>query len=144
MKKNIYSQGFTLIELLVVIAIIAILTAIILASSTGARSAARDGQRIADIKTLQLKLEQYYTNNRTYPPNLDDLKPQYILEIPKDPSTQARVYKPTPSGCTGVALNLSKPCTAYTIEIMLENKNAKAENGGLIYKVSDPYTKPLQ
>ena len=63
-------KGFTLIELLVVIAIIGILTAIVLASLTGAKSSSRDGKRISDVANLSLALESYFDVCKQYPPTL--------------------------------------------------------------------------
>lgn len=56
---NMNRKGFTLIELLVVIAIIGLLSAVVLASLSTARSKARDSKRIAEIKQLMLALEMY-------------------------------------------------------------------------------------
>jgi prepilin-type N-terminal cleavage/methylation domain-containing protein len=61
-------KGFTLIELLVVVAIIGILSAIVLASLTSARSRARDAQRESDIHQIQVALELYFTDHGQYPP----------------------------------------------------------------------------
>jgi len=62
MKNSIKSaqKGFTLVELMVVIAIIGILSAIILANFTTARSKSRDGQRISDISQIQYALAAYF------------------------------------------------------------------------------------
>lgn len=59
--------GFTLIELLVVIAIISLLSSVVLASLSGARSSARDARRLQDMKQIQTALEMYYNNNGQYP-----------------------------------------------------------------------------
>lgn len=67
MKRLSPSQGFTLIELLVVIAIIAILSSVVLFSLNDARASARDTRRIADLRQIQLKLEDYYNDNDEYP-----------------------------------------------------------------------------
>ena len=61
--------GFTLIELLVVISIIGILVAIGAASFSAAQKGARDAKRRADMKAVQIALEQYYAVYSSY---LDD------------------------------------------------------------------------
>lgn len=62
-------KGFTLIELLVVIAIIGLLSSVVLASLSTARSRARDATRASDIHQIQVALELYYTANGYYPPS---------------------------------------------------------------------------
>ncbi len=64
---NKKSKGFTLIELLVVIAIIGILAAVGLSAYTAARKKARDAQRKADLREIQVALEMYYADNGFYP-----------------------------------------------------------------------------
>lgn len=61
------TRGFTLIELLVVIAIIGMLSSVILASLSSARSKSRDARRLSDVKQLQTALELYYASNNSYP-----------------------------------------------------------------------------
>ena len=60
-------KGFTLVELLVVIAIIGLLSTIAVIALSTARSKGRDTTRIADVKTLSTALEQYFTDNSSYP-----------------------------------------------------------------------------
>ena len=60
-------KGFTLIELLVVVAIIALLSSIILASISTARSKARDAKRLSDIDQIRIALELYRDKNGQYP-----------------------------------------------------------------------------
>lgn len=99
------SSGFTLIELLVVMGIIAILAAIALVAVNPGRqfSAARDTQRRNDIYQVVNAVYQYSVeNNGNFPTSLtstptdigtgglnltSDLVPDYIPEIPMDPST---------------------------------------------------------
>lgn len=83
-------QAFTLIELLIVVVLIAILVGVTFGvlNFSGMRSKARDSQRIADLKTVQLALENYYASYRRYPAtgDLDSLLSEYIKDVPSDPS----------------------------------------------------------
>ena len=125
------TKGFTLIELLVVIAIIGILSAIVLASMSGARSKGRDAKRIADLKQLQLALQLYYDGNNAYPSTSGNVgtsltaltSSNYLSTLPTDPlTTYNYVYKPLPAGCSGTA------CTDYVLAAQLEN-DATSLNG---------------
>ncbi len=73
MKKLLSRKhGFTLLELMIVMAIIAILAVLGIAAIQAARRNARDTQRRANGKTLQVALEGYYsaqTPTKTYPAN---------------------------------------------------------------------------
>ena len=62
-------KGFTLIELLISIMLIIILTGatLVVLNPAKIKGRARDGQRIADMKTIQTALEQYYLKKRAYP-----------------------------------------------------------------------------
>lgn len=53
-------KGFTLIELLVVIAIIGVLSAVVLASLSTARSKGNDAAIQANLSTIQVQAEVYY------------------------------------------------------------------------------------
>lgn len=65
MTKN--KGGFTLIELLIVVAILGLLTTIAVVFLQNARSAARDTQRVSDIKQIQKALEMYHLEYGHYP-----------------------------------------------------------------------------
>jgi type II secretion system protein G len=95
-------KGFTLIELLVVISIISLLSSVILASLTSARSKARDAQRKLDLHNLALAINNYYSTNGYLPRNANgwctyithpsytaafsgDLIPGYLPKLPTDP-----------------------------------------------------------
>lgn len=61
------APSFTLIELLVVIAIIGILSSVVLAALSSARSSARDATRIQKIDQIRTALEMYYNDHGHYP-----------------------------------------------------------------------------
>ena len=76
-------RGFTLIKLLVVIAIIGLLSTIIAAPIQNARKKARDAKKIAELKSLQLAIEQFgESNDGNYPPTLSQLSPAYMPLLP--------------------------------------------------------------
>ena len=115
------NRGFTLIELLVVIAIIGILSSVVLASLNSARAKARDANRSASIKQVQLALELYYDSNGSYVSSPDvvldvaltaPLTPTYISKIPTSPSSGSYKYYN----------NSQNPATYYAIYIPYETK----------------------
>jgi len=141
--KNFY-KGFTLIELLVVIAIIGLLATIIMGSLSSSRLKGRDARRIADIKTIQLALENYYNDNLMYPKNIyvsnssaapnNGLSPNYLSVVPTDPgySVAASTCASTPStvGCyTYKGYGTTGACTApgmYHLAAVLEQTSNSA------------------
>lgn len=62
------TPGFTIVELLIVIVVIGILAAITIIAYTGIQGRARDSQRLSDMEAIMKALENYKTNNGTYPP----------------------------------------------------------------------------
>jgi general secretion pathway protein G len=90
-KKN----GFTLIEVMVVIAIIGILTSILVANFNDARKNSRDKIRKSDLKTIQLGLELYKSQNNAYPTTAQGLAlltPTYVAQVPKDPGGNSYTF----------------------------------------------------
>ena len=89
--KKTGQKGFTLVELLVVIAVIGILAGIVLVALGDARLRARNAQRMADIRAIQMAMEMFYdANDWVYATGADleavatDLAP-YLNPIPTDP-----------------------------------------------------------
>lgn len=127
------SFGFTLIELLVVTSIIAVLAAIGVSVYSNTTTQSRDTQRLNDAKTIETGLEQYYTDQNTFPPSITPGAPlqigskTYLNKIPQDPkgttwgdyNYQAYNWTPsiTPSPCNGSA----PVCNEFCITLHLEN-----------------------
>lgn len=98
------NSGFTLIELLVVIAIIGILSSVVLAALSGARSSARDTKRVQDFRQLRTAINMYQNDHGGNYPGIGDTDHQiskncseiqlyqdlvgggYISEMPTDPA----------------------------------------------------------
>jgi general secretion pathway protein G len=142
-------KGFTLVELLVVISIIGLLATVAVVSLGSARTKARDGKRVADMRSLEAALEQFYSDNAGYPDNTDTgvipaggltlgaasgkalcatlfkvsctaAETTYVGLIPADPGTTAYLYKSWDS--THVAdCTTGTTCPWYTITFTLES-----------------------
>ena len=66
-------EGFTLIELLIVIVILGILAAVVVFAVGGITDRGNDSACAADRKTLEVAVEAYYAQTRSYPGNVNDL-----------------------------------------------------------------------
>lgn len=104
LKISNYRSGFTLIEILVVTAIISVLAGLVF-TNIKIISRARDAQRKADLKKIAAALEQYRSDNGSYPLSTANYKLQancnsaalgnddctiiYLNKIPKDPNGTA-------------------------------------------------------
>ncbi|MBN1162673.1 prepilin-type N-terminal cleavage/methylation domain-containing protein [Patescibacteria group bacterium] len=86
-EKKVLNQGFTIIELLIVVLIIGILGTIIIRvmNVRGIQAKSRDAQRKKDLNTISSVLEWYFADHREYPSNQNDLIPNYINVLPRDP-----------------------------------------------------------
>lgn len=60
----------------------------------------RDQKRQADLVTIQAALSKYYAEKKSYPNSLQQLVPQYLASLPKDPLSPKYSYRyvKTPSG----------------------------------------------
>lgn len=68
--KKLFNKGFTLIELLVVIAIIGILSSIVLASLSSARTKGEDAAIQSTLSNMRAQAELYYSTYNSYGPAL--------------------------------------------------------------------------
>ncbi|MDI9354795.1 MAG: prepilin-type N-terminal cleavage/methylation domain-containing protein [Cyanobium sp. MAG06] len=146
-KKN---SGFTLLELIVVIAIIAILAVIALPSFTSALRKARDGRRIADMRTVQTEIAAFTAQQQSsyYPDGLATSTLTFNnnnqVTLDRATTTLAAIYrtqgKPVPAavtngdvgyavyGCTGTlpvavvtSVSFNGLCSNYVIYTQLED-----------------------
>jgi general secretion pathway protein G len=67
------TRGFTIIELLIGVAILGILAVVAYPSYGAYRERARVAQAIIDIKYIDTRLQQYYTEMRAYPDDLSGI-----------------------------------------------------------------------
>jgi len=119
-------SGFTLIELLVVIAIIGLLSSIVLAALTTARTNSRDGNRVSETRQIQYALDEYFNEYGKYPTCLyaggscvTTLEgTPYMKEVPTDPLTNV--------GYSYAALGSGANCTGYHLGVSLEDKKNPA------------------
>lgn len=146
-------KGFTLIELLVVIAIIGILASIVMVNLTVARQKARDARRIADIKNIQLSLEEFYSANLYYPRNIySDTtfhSSAYMQTIPYDPNSSTVCTDGSQSSCyVYAALNTSgggvscpsNQAARYHLGAAMEANNAVSQDADVAAATSDTCT----
>lgn len=118
-QKN--KKGFTLIELLVVIAIIGLLSAIVMASLSSARSRGRDAKRFSELRQIQYALALYFDANGKYPTCLyvatgctTTLQNSVFMKnVPKDPLTGVNYSYAANGSLTN--------CTSYHLGASVEN-----------------------
>ena len=115
MKMEVLTKkGFTLVELLAVISIIALLSTIAIVSLGSARTKARDGKRIADMRQVSTALEQYYADNGGYPAYLSTA--QYV--VLGDTNHKALCSR---NDTGGSSLNTSANCPGATYTVYMGN-----------------------
>jgi general secretion pathway protein G len=80
-------RGFTLLELMVVASIIVILAAIAVGRYDRTVIKAHEVVLRADLRDMRKAINDYTLDKEAAPNSLDDLVPNYIREVPKDPMT---------------------------------------------------------
>ena len=79
--------GFSLIELIVVVTIIGILAGIALINVGTAQRKARESALRENLFQMRKAIDNFYADKQRYPNDLNELVPNYIRKIPKDPIT---------------------------------------------------------
>jgi general secretion pathway protein G len=80
-------KGFSLLELIVVVTIIGILAAAAMVSVRYSVRKAKEAALRDNLATMRKAIDSYYADKQKYPSSLEDLVPNYIRRIPKDPLT---------------------------------------------------------
>jgi len=88
------SRGFTLIELLIVISIILILVG--MAATNYRRTVIRANETVLkqDLIEMRKAIDNYTLDKQAAPQSLDELVPDYLRSIPKDPITLTNDWVP--------------------------------------------------
>lgn len=148
-------RGFTLIELLVVVAIIGLLSSVVLGSLSSARAAARDAQRVADMRALDSALKAHIAERGAplaatahhssvancragteaeWSAGLGSLVTnRYIAALPRDPSGGCYTYSRTTGSvwtCGGDSINDFQYALFFQTERAQTNYRASGQQGG--------------
>ncbi|MBC8404983.1 MAG: type II secretion system protein [Planctomycetes bacterium] len=107
MKRR--QAGFTIIEMLIVVTILAMLAGVLVPILQEGQSTARDSRRMADLRSVQSALADYYHENGGYPNTsgewfgdatdvggkgyaadgyIPGLVPNFLTALPSDPDSQ--------------------------------------------------------
>ena len=88
MRQRKNEQGFTLIELIVVVTIIGILAAVAVVNVRNAQRKAQETALRDDLTQMRKAIDNFYADKQRYPHDLNELVPDYLRAIPKDPITK--------------------------------------------------------
>jgi general secretion pathway protein G len=80
-------HGFTLLELMVVAAIMVVLLAMAVGRYDQALIKSHEAVLRQDLRDMRKAIQDYTTDKEAAPNSLDDLVPNYLRAIPKDPVT---------------------------------------------------------
>ncbi len=87
-------RGFSLIELIVVVTIIGILAGVAIVNVKHAQRKAREAALKDNLFSMRKAIDNFYADKQRYPNDLNELVPNYIRRIPKDPITDQPDWEP--------------------------------------------------
>lgn len=64
-------KGFTLVEILIVVAVVAVIGTLAAIAVNAARSKQRDATRLANVREMQIVMEEFFNDNNQYPDGVD-------------------------------------------------------------------------
>ena len=83
--KRRSQHGFSLIELLVVVTIIGILAGVAVVHVKYAQRKAREAALKDNLFKMRSAIDNFYADKMRYPNDLQELVPNYLRKVPKDP-----------------------------------------------------------
>lgn len=81
------ASGFSLLELIVVVTIIGILAAVAIVNVRYAQRKAREAALRDNLFQMRKAIDNYYADKQKFPATLEELVPNYLRKIPRDPFT---------------------------------------------------------
>jgi general secretion pathway protein G len=97
MRKNRRStaaqRGFSLIELIIVVTIIGILAAVAMVNVRNSVRKARETACRDNLFQMRKAIDNFYADKQRFPTDLNELVPNYIRKVPKDPLTNAEDWE---------------------------------------------------
>ncbi len=102
-KIYFFQRAFTVVELMVTLAIVALISTVAVPAYENYRDRINNTQAVADIKTIEGKLESYYGSNNRYPPSLTEAGANSILDPWGNPYQYINLSDPSINNVTGKA-----------------------------------------
>ena len=86
-SRRTSQSGFSLIELMVVVTIIGVLAGIAVVNVKNAQRKAREAALRDSLYKMRTAIDNFYADKQRNPSDLNELVPNYLKYVPKDPIT---------------------------------------------------------